>query len=106
LNHRGSFPGALKGTWNPAAKSATTMAGALDPLNKIGSHLRRRLEPDRRPKGLAEPLSDESLEASENLPEPDVIASEIVEDLRATLEQFETIEADRRARVPAQATSP
>ena len=36
-------------------------------------------------------LKDESLEASENLPEPDVIAAEIVEDLRAALEQLEAI---------------
>ena len=39
-------------------------------------------------------LKDESLEASENLPEPGVIAAEIVEDLRAALEQFEAIESD------------
>ncbi len=36
-------------------------------------------------------LKDESLEASENLPEPDVIAAEIAEDLRAALEQIEAI---------------
>lgn len=36
-------------------------------------------------------LKDESLEASENLPEPDVIAAEIVDDLRAALEQFESV---------------
>jgi type I restriction enzyme M protein len=34
-------------------------------------------------------LKDESLEASENLPEPEVIAAEITEDLRAALAQFE-----------------
>jgi type I restriction enzyme M protein len=39
-------------------------------------------------------LKDESLEASENLPSPDVIAAEIVEDLRAALEQFEAVLAD------------
>jgi type I restriction enzyme M protein len=43
-------------------------------------------------------LKDESLEASENLPEPDVIATEIVEDLRGALEQFEAVETDLRAR--------
>jgi hypothetical protein len=32
-------------------------------------------------------LKDESLEASDNLPDPDVIAQEIVEDLEAALEQ-------------------
>ena len=39
-------------------------------------------------------LKDESLEASENLPDPDVIAAEIVEDLRAALEQFEQVATD------------
>ena len=36
-------------------------------------------------------LRDESLEDSANLPEPDVLAAEIVEDLKAALEQFEGI---------------
>jgi len=35
-----------------------------------------------------------SLGDSENLPDPDVIAAEIAEDLRAALEQFEAIQAD------------
>jgi len=48
-------------------------------------------------------LKDESLEASENLPEPDVIATEIVEDLRAALEQFEAVETDLRARAAVRA---
>jgi type I restriction enzyme M protein len=39
-------------------------------------------------------LKDESLEDAENLPDPDVIAAEIAEDLRAALEQFEEIQAD------------
>ena len=39
-------------------------------------------------------LRDESLEDSENLPAPDVIAEEIMEDLRAALEQLEEIAAD------------
>jgi type I restriction enzyme M protein len=39
-------------------------------------------------------LRDDSLEDSENLPPPDVIAAEIVEDLRAALEQFAEIQAD------------
>jgi type I restriction enzyme M protein len=39
-------------------------------------------------------LRDESLEASENLPEPDVIAAEIAETLRAALAQFEEVAAD------------
>ncbi len=39
-------------------------------------------------------LKDESLSESENLPPPEVIAQEIVEDLEAALEQFREIEAD------------
>jgi len=33
-------------------------------------------------------LQDESLEDTENLPDPDVLAGQIVEDLQAALEQF------------------
>ncbi len=39
-------------------------------------------------------LKDESLEESANLPAPEIIAAEIVEDLEAALEQFREIEAD------------
>jgi hypothetical protein len=39
-------------------------------------------------------LRDESLEDADNLPDPDVIAAEIVEDLKAALEQFAEIQAD------------
>ena len=39
-------------------------------------------------------LKDESLEDSANLPDPDVIAAEIVEDLQAALDQFSLIAAD------------
>ncbi len=39
-------------------------------------------------------LRDESFEDSENLPPPDVIAEEIMEDLRAALEQLEEIAWD------------
>ncbi|MFN7640937.1 MAG: class I SAM-dependent DNA methyltransferase, partial [bacterium] len=39
-------------------------------------------------------LKDESLADSDNLPPPDVIAQEIVEDLQAALEQFRLIAAD------------
>jgi type I restriction enzyme M protein len=42
-------------------------------------------------------LKDESLEDSANLPDPDVIAGEIAEDLRAALEEFEAIQADLAA---------
>jgi len=39
-------------------------------------------------------LKDESLEESDNLPEPDIIAREIVGDLEAALEQFKLIADD------------
>jgi type I restriction enzyme M protein len=39
-------------------------------------------------------LRDESLEDAANLPEPDEIAAEIIEDLRAALEEFEAIQLD------------
>jgi len=42
-------------------------------------------------------LKDDSLEDSANLPEPHVIAEEIVEDLEAALEQFAAIEADLKS---------
>jgi type I restriction enzyme M protein len=43
-------------------------------------------------------LRDESLEDSTNLPDPHIIAEEIAEDLRASLEQIEGILADLRNR--------
>src|SRR2546421_5390457 len=39
-------------------------------------------------------LKDESLEDSANLPDPDIIAAEIVEDLEAALSQFAAIASD------------
>jgi type I restriction enzyme M protein len=39
-------------------------------------------------------LRDESLEDSDNLPDPDVLAREIVDDLEAALEQFREIMTD------------
>jgi type I restriction enzyme M protein len=41
-------------------------------------------------------LKDESLEDSANLPPPDIIAAEIVEDLEAALAQFAEIAVDLR----------
>ena len=41
-------------------------------------------------------LKDESLEDSANLPDRDIIAAEIVEDLQAALAQFAEIAADLR----------
>ena len=54
-------------------------------------------------------LKDESLSDSDNLPAPEVIAAEIVEDLEAALEQFRQLLADfdeagaaqRRTEAPA-----
>lgn len=43
-------------------------------------------------------LKDESLGGSANLPDPDVIAGEIADDLRAALEQFEAIQSDQSKR--------
>jgi type I restriction enzyme M protein len=39
-------------------------------------------------------LRDESLEDSDNLPDPGVLAQEIVDDLEAALEQFRLIAED------------
>ena len=39
-------------------------------------------------------LKDESLEDSASLPDPDIIAADIAEDLRTALEQFEAISED------------
>jgi type I restriction enzyme M protein len=39
-------------------------------------------------------LKDESLEDSENLPEPEIIAKEIAENLEPALEQFASIHED------------
>jgi type I restriction enzyme M protein len=43
-------------------------------------------------------LRDESLEDSANLPDPDILAAEIADDLRSALEQVESILADLQAR--------
>jgi type I restriction enzyme M protein len=43
-------------------------------------------------------LKDHSLEDSANLPDPDVLAEEIAEDLRAALEQIESVLGDLRQR--------
>ena len=41
-------------------------------------------------------LRDKSLEDSENLPEPDVLAQEIADDLQTALDQFTAIAAELR----------
>jgi type I restriction enzyme M protein len=50
-------------------------------------------------------LKDESLESSDNLPDPDVIAQEIVDDLEAALEQFRLIANDLGGDLSDKATS-
>lgn len=44
-------------------------------------------------------LRDESLESMDDLPSPDVIAREIVEDLTAALEEFEAVASELEARI-------
>ena len=44
-------------------------------------------------------LRDESLEDSANLPDPHLLAEEIADDLRASLEQIEEILGELRGRV-------
>jgi type I restriction enzyme M protein len=43
-------------------------------------------------------LRDESLDATDNLPDPDIIAADIIEDLQAALEQFAAIQTDLAGR--------
>lgn len=47
-------------------------------------------------------LKDDSLEDSANLPNPDIIAQEIVDDLEAALEQFREIVTDLSAETAIQ----
>jgi len=48
-------------------------------------------------------LKDESLEDMDNLPSPDVIAREIVEDLTAALAEFEAVAAALEVQLPRRA---
>ena len=41
-------------------------------------------------------IKDESLEDTENLPEPDIIAGEIAENLQTAIEQFSLIYDDQK----------
>ena len=43
-------------------------------------------------------LKDKSLEDSENLPEPDVLAQEITDDLQTALEQFSAVSAELKSK--------
>ena len=45
-------------------------------------------------------LRDESLEDTDNLPDPDIIAAEIVEDLESALGQFRLIAEDLGSEAP------
>jgi type I restriction enzyme M protein len=42
-------------------------------------------------------LRDESLEDTENLPDPDILARDIAENLQSALEQFTSIQEDLEA---------
>lgn len=44
-------------------------------------------------------LKDKSLEDSDNLPEPDILAQKITEDLQAALEQFAAVAAELKSPV-------
>jgi len=50
-------------------------------------------------------LRDESLEDSANLPDPDVIAAEIIEDLQSALEELQAISDDLAMTPGAQASA-
>ena len=39
-------------------------------------------------------IKDESLQATENLPEPEMLAEEIIENLRSVLEEFEALQEE------------
>ena len=39
-------------------------------------------------------IRDASLEATENLPEPEILAAEIIENLRSALEEFEALQEE------------
>ena len=43
-------------------------------------------------------LKDDSLSDSDNLPPPEVIAAEIIEDLQAALDQLKELESDLQGR--------
>ena len=83
---------------NPDSLSASTCAGTADRCNAQAGRWRAfdYEELINRDKASLDIfwLKDESLEESENLPEPDVIAREIAEDLQNALEQFQLITED------------
>jgi len=49
-------------------------------------------------------LKDETLEDTENLPPPDILARDITENLQAALEQFNTISEDLKEKQKTQQT--
>ena len=88
---------------NPSVSRATRTKELLK-RDKLNLDILTPRFPSRRPLGPARLilrsqriqvwLKDESLQDSANLPDPDVIAQEIVQDLEAALSQFATIAAD------------
>ena len=76
-------------TWSPANQDGRWRAYAYDEL----------LQRDKVSLDIF-CLKDESLDDADDLADPGVIAAEIIEDLRAALEEFEAIQADLIATVP------
>jgi type I restriction enzyme M protein len=84
-----------KATWSPeAAESAATGSARTGPEGRWRAYDYEELI--NRDKASLDIfwLKDQSLSGSDNLPAPEVIAAEIVEDLEAALEQFREILAD------------
>jgi type I restriction enzyme M protein len=87
-----------------AAKTSTTLSHATRPASGTNARRLSRFhaftydELIRRDKASLDIfwLKDESLEDAANLPAPDVIAAEIVEDLQAALDEFALIAEDLR----------
>ena len=68
-----------------------------NPLRNPVKHRRGRLTwSEKNQEGRRRAYEDESLGESDNLPDPGVLAQEIVEDLEAALEQFRLIAEDLR----------
>ncbi len=80
MTARPTWSRATEGRHGPTAAGASTTTTSWSPAT--------------RPASTSSGSGTTSLADSDNLPPPDVIAQEIVEDLEAALEQFRLIEAD------------
>lgn len=88
--------GAVGASTRAGASPAPTLRGRLrqmPPRYLVGGRAGRTVARDKVNLDIFW-LRDESLEDSASLPEPDVLAAEIVEDLQAALEQFAAIAED------------